>query len=653
VNEPGPGGDTGQRVSRRVFISYATADRKQAVNVCDALERRGVECWIAARDVAPGENYQEAIVRALRGADAMALVFSGAANDSDEIKKELSLASRYGTPVIALRIQDVEPTDAFAYELSTRQWIDAFRGPGRSGKAIDLLASRIGQIAARKPAEPGVAAHAVRRAAFFTRAPTRIAAAGALLLVVAAGAWFMLRPNAAAAHSMMVRLAGFQSLSPDLPETMRDAIGAEVTAAFNADGVIGVSTASAPPPGSAPAYALSGTIHRVGDAIRVITRFTNERSGAILWSDSIDYAADQVAKIPRKIAVDAGIVVRCGLSGAATYRQPLPDAVLKDYMQYCQESWAYGGTKTLLPAQRVVAALPDFSWGWSAVQTGYMQAAQAEEDSGRAEELRAAGLRAADKALAIDPENSEALDRKTFLIDRRDWVGQEKLYKASIAAKPLDCGCEHYGYGLMLGKVGRLGDAIDQQRAATDMLALWPDSQLALAQALVAAGRIDEAMPYFDAAIDLSTDSTLGGWIATSEGTETGDYAAAIAALHDPGLRIADEARAALLAGYRALASRDPQAKAKAVAALLALPEKQESDRAVTMLAALGANHEALALASERPWLLWRRSMRGTLDDPSFPAVAERLGLMQYWRASHTKPDICSSKPAPPFCRMI
>jgi hypothetical protein len=109
------------------------------LSVCKALEGRGTECWVSTRDVAPGENYQEGIVRSLRSARAMVLVFSEAANNSDEIKKELSLASRYHIPVMALRIEDVEPSDAFAYELSTRHWIDAFDGWDRS---IDALAGR-------------------------------------------------------------------------------------------------------------------------------------------------------------------------------------------------------------------------------------------------------------------------------------------------------------------------------------------------------------------------------------------------------------------------------------------------------------------------------------------------------------------------------
>jgi hypothetical protein len=45
--------------------------------------------------------------------------------------------------------------------------------------------------------------------------------------------------------------------------------------------------------------------------------------------------------------------------------------------------------------------------------------------------------------------------------------------------------------------------------------------------------------------------------------------------------------------------------------------------------------------------------MRGALNDPTFPALAQRLGLMHYWRTTHTKPDVCGTSAPPPFCRMI
>src|SRR3546814_18943380 len=116
---------------------------------------------------------------------------------------------------------------------------------------------------------------------------------------------------------MMVRLAGFRPLSAGLPPTLREAVDAEITAAFNADGVIGVSTASAPPPGQAPAYALGGAIYRVGNSVRVITRFATERTGAILWSDRMDHADAQAWKATHRIAVDEGIGIRSGLLGGS------------------------------------------------------------------------------------------------------------------------------------------------------------------------------------------------------------------------------------------------------------------------------------------------------------------------------------------------
>lgn len=112
----------------RVFISYASQDQATAERVCAGLERRGVGCWIANRDIPGGENFQEAIVAALRAARAVVLVFSAAANRSGPIKNELALASQFRLRVIPLRLDGAAPSDAFAFELATRQWIDLREG---------------------------------------------------------------------------------------------------------------------------------------------------------------------------------------------------------------------------------------------------------------------------------------------------------------------------------------------------------------------------------------------------------------------------------------------------------------------------------------------------------------------------------------------
>ena len=68
-----------------VFISHASRDAAAAHAIVAALEAHGIACWISARDVAPGANYQEAIVTAIRSGRAMVVLVSEAANASDEV----------------------------------------------------------------------------------------------------------------------------------------------------------------------------------------------------------------------------------------------------------------------------------------------------------------------------------------------------------------------------------------------------------------------------------------------------------------------------------------------------------------------------------------------------------------------------------------
>jgi tetratricopeptide (TPR) repeat protein len=435
-------------------------------------------------------------------------------------------------------------------------------------------------------------------------------------------------------------------------------VDAEIAAAFSADGVIGVSNAPSAAPGSSPAYALGGTIQRDGDTLRVITRLTNERSGATLWSDTFDYAGNEAARIPRHIAVDAGNIVRCGLFGASTYPRALPDNVLRDYLQFCQGHWdpdmAEGG-KALLPAQRVVAAVPDFSWGWAAVAGGFWKVAMRADSERAAAQARADGRAAADRAIAIDARNSEALYIKALLLDRHDWVGREALLQRALAARRLDCGCEHHQYGFMLANVGRISDAVEELRRANDMLALYVYTPITLADALVAAGKPAEAKRYYEAAASLAPDAGFAAYIAASAAGKMGDARQ----LSDPAVPMPDARRSALLAASRAMQSGDADARTSAAGQLAALPTEQQNDAVAIALARLGDPRAAFditrRLASREypgPSIFWYPSLRSVLDEPGFPAEAERLGLMHYWKTQGVRPDVCKEIAAPAFCTM-
>lgn len=657
---------------RPVFISYATSDRKDALAVCEALERRGVDCWIACRDVQPGENYQEAIVRAIRTARAMVLVFSDRANNSDEIKKEMSLVSRFHVPMLALRIEDVEPGDAFAYELATRQWIDLFED---WDKSIDALVARVATLKAADSAEapdpmPAPAPRPAAARAAPPPAPRRGLSAGSLiavavavmtLLAIAGGSWFFLRASQPRAeHSMEVRWTGFQTLSPDLPQTMPDSLRDEVSAAFSDDGVVGVSTASAPPPGTAPSYALGGTIRRDGDKVRVIAHLTNERSGTTLWSNTFTYDAKQVAIIPRQIAINAGNLVRCGLFGASTYPKPLPDPILTAYLQYCHNVEIDDApAKALDAARKVVAAAPDFSWGWSAIEDAIL----AIRFESRVDDpaLHAEAQQAGDKAIALDPTNSEALSNNSFLIPRGDLLAREALLKKALKARALACGCEHHYYGALLEEVGRTQEAIGEYRRSIDVLALNAGSQWSLANVLAQRGEVEESAKHAAIVSDLIGEPGAENAVKVYAAPEMRDFAGAARIIPLlPADAMPAKARPPILAALQALASGSPQAKSAAVAGLMAnVPTPRTVQLTIGLLGALGADAQALKLAADHPELsgtraaLMRPALAAARADPAFPAVADKLGLTRYWKTTGIKPDFCKAADAPVYCKTI
>jgi TIR domain len=47
-----------------VFISYSTQDKPAADALCAILEKNGVRCWIAPRDIMPGSDWGGSIVGA-------------------------------------------------------------------------------------------------------------------------------------------------------------------------------------------------------------------------------------------------------------------------------------------------------------------------------------------------------------------------------------------------------------------------------------------------------------------------------------------------------------------------------------------------------------------------------------------------------------
>jgi hypothetical protein len=151
-------------VRNGVFVCHASQDAGSAQRAVEALEAGGVGCWIAPRDIEPGENYTQAILDALDAAPAIVLVFSSATNESPHVSRELEVAVGAARRIVPVRLEAVEPTGSLRYFIGTSQWLDA-TGPGDWTEALVPAVRRaVGEprtVATRLPAAPALAPDAM------------------------------------------------------------------------------------------------------------------------------------------------------------------------------------------------------------------------------------------------------------------------------------------------------------------------------------------------------------------------------------------------------------------------------------------------------------------------------------------------------------
>src|SRR5215510_15401710 len=129
------------RMAHDVYISYSHVDKAAADAACATLERAGIRCWIAPRDITPGDEWSAAIIKAIDQCRAMVLIFSQNANNSRQIRREVERAITVGIPLVPVRIEDVVPTESLAYFMSSVHWLDAMTPPfeGHLNRLADSL----------------------------------------------------------------------------------------------------------------------------------------------------------------------------------------------------------------------------------------------------------------------------------------------------------------------------------------------------------------------------------------------------------------------------------------------------------------------------------------------------------------------------------
>jgi predicted ATPase len=142
-----------------VFICHASQDKTVADAACAAFERAGIVCWIAPRDPLPGRPYGPQIIEAIEHARVVLLIFSGQANRSEHVARELEIAANAKKPIVPFRIEAVMPSGDLQYYITRVHWLDAMAPPMET-RLSELVAvvQQLLEGGAARPAAPATPA---------------------------------------------------------------------------------------------------------------------------------------------------------------------------------------------------------------------------------------------------------------------------------------------------------------------------------------------------------------------------------------------------------------------------------------------------------------------------------------------------------------
>jgi TolB-like protein/Tfp pilus assembly protein PilF len=649
-------------LARDVFVSYASQDAAIADAVVDNLERQGIKCWIAPRDVTPGSQYADEIVGAITDAKVFVLVLSEHAVASAHVGREIERAASKRRRVIALKTDAAPLTRSFEYFLSESQWIDvaALGMPGALAKLTQAVGQGLAPSSWVSPglgADAGHAADRKRQLKFLTI--QRLIAAAVFLVIAALVVAVVVRywpskqggaaPAVAAISDKSIAVLPFADMSQKKDqEYFGDGMAEEIldllakipgltvigrTSSFQFKGKnedlrkIGAELNAA--------YVLEGSVRSSGDQVRITAQLINTKTGAHEWSETYDRPIGDVLKLQDAIA--AAVVRELQLTVAPGYlssRSAVKDPKVYDLIlrgrheadRYDKEGLDEAVTLFQQALDRDATSAEvaaELAFAYYVQGANVFQAPAAAYEQARS---------AAATALKLDPKNvlAHAVLGNIHLEYDWDWAAAAREYHqvATLAPGSADALSSEAWLSVALG---RWDDALRQIKAALAQDPLDPDSFENLMWVQMRRGRLPEAEAAIRRALEIRPTYTWGHYELGLVLLERGDRDAALVEMQQEQQEVGQLSGLPMV--YYALGR-----KAESDDALARLI-KEHADESAFEIAEVygfrGQSDEAMhwlerAYVQKDPSLYQIKShlaLKGLAEDPRFKAFLKKMNL--------------------------
>jgi TolB-like protein len=219
-------------------------------------------------------------------------------------------------------------------------------------------------------------------------------------------------------------------------------------------------------------HILEGSIRTSGNQVRVTAQLIEVSNDVHLWSETYDGTLDDIFKIQDEITgkITRALKVQLGSEDLAASAELLTDNA-EAYQLYLRgrHLWRQRNSVSISQAIRLfeeaVALDPRFHRAWSNLAVAYVN--QADYDRSVSQESAFQnGLQAADRALEINPQSTEALIIKANYAESHCEVSEAaRLYERAIGINPEDPTVRHW-YAILLTMAGRTNQALEEIQTA-------------------------------------------------------------------------------------------------------------------------------------------------------------------------------------------
>lgn len=170
----------------QIFVSYARFDHEQVFPIVEKLREKGLQIWIDHEGIHGAKLWSQEIVHAIEDCKVFILFASSTAFQSQNVTKELALASESRKHILPVFIEDAPIPTAMKYQLAGIQHL--IHQKGQAQQTIDNILRTLSNLeieSAVAPASEPTISHVPLRAKSVSKTPVAIAAVVALLAVMA------------------------------------------------------------------------------------------------------------------------------------------------------------------------------------------------------------------------------------------------------------------------------------------------------------------------------------------------------------------------------------------------------------------------------------------------------------------------------------